>query len=77
MLASDRRTAAPIPSGPAQGSSANDPELWPAEYPPMGEDAETPWLPSDPIPNPEPEAPGLGMPDPGIYEGATDVRPVQ
>ena len=28
-------------------------------YPPQGEDAETPWLPTDPIPNPEPDAPSL------------------
>ncbi len=48
-------------------------ELWPATYPPMGEDAETPWLPTDPIPNPEPISPALGEPDPGIYEGTGDA----
>ena len=52
-------------------SDAENPELWPATYPPTGEDAETPWLPTDPIPNPEPEAPGLVVPDPGIYESSS------
>jgi hypothetical protein len=44
------------------------PEMWPSTYPPQGEDAELPWLPTDPIPNTEPEAPGLDMPDPALYK---------
>lgn len=32
-------------------------------YPPQGEDAELPWLPGEVIPDTEPEAPGLGMPE--------------
>ena len=40
-----------------------------ASYPPSPEDEILPSLPSDPIPNPEPEQPSLGEPDPGIYEG--------
>ncbi len=45
------------------------PETWPNTYPPQGEDAVTPWLPTDPIPNPEPDVPSLTEADPGIYEG--------
>ena len=41
-----------------------------AGYPPSPEDEVLPSIPSDPVPNPEPEQPSLGMPDPGIYEGA-------
>ena len=44
------------------------PEMWPATYPPQGEDAETPWLPTDPIPNPEPDSPSLEDPDPAMYK---------
>ena len=62
------------PNGTGTPDAANVPEMWPGTYPPAGEDTETPWLPTDPIPNPEPVSPGLGMPDRGIYEGtnATD-----
>ncbi len=51
-------------------ADAEPPEMWPATYPPQGEDAELPWLPTDPIPNPEPEAPGLDMPVPAMYQAA-------
>lgn len=40
-----------------------------ANYPPNPEDEILPSIPSDPVPNPEPEQPSLGMPDPGIFEG--------
>ncbi|WP_419806117.1 hypothetical protein [Terriglobus sp.] len=40
-----------------------------ASYPPYPEDEILPSIPSDPVPNPEPEQPSLGVPDPGIYEG--------
>ncbi len=40
-----------------------------AGYPPSPEDEILPSIPGDPVPNPEPEQPSLGMPDPGIYEG--------
>ncbi len=45
------------------------PEMWPANYPPAAEDTVLPWLPTDPIPDPEPVSPSLGMPDTGVYEG--------
>ena len=44
-------------------------DVVPAPYPPDETDEVLPSLPSDPIPNPEPETPSLGTPDPGIYEG--------
>ena len=50
------------------GDDAEAPEMWPATYPPQGEDAETPWLPTDPIPNPEPDSPSLEDPDPAMYK---------
>lgn len=40
-----------------------------ASYPPSPEDEILPSIPGDPVPNPEPEQPSLGMPDPGIYQG--------
>lgn len=46
-----------------------DDDLPGADYPPSPEDAIVPSLQYDPIPNPEPEQPSLGVPDPGIYEG--------
>lgn len=58
-------------SQPFHASLADtDPDdVVPAPYPPTGDDVIIPGLPSDPIPNPEPETPSLGTPDPGIYEG--------
>ena len=52
----------------------DDVEPKPVPYPLMAEDTEIPWMPTDPIPNPEPETPGLGMPDPGIYEANAPGR---
>ena len=52
----------------ASKDDAEAPELWPATYPPQGEDAILPWLPTDPIPNTEPEVPGLDMPDTSLYQ---------
>ena len=52
----------------AQTNDVEPPELWPATYPPQGEDAETPWLPTDPIPNTEPDVPSLESPDPAMYK---------
>lgn len=50
-------------------TAADADDLWPGTYAPTGEDAEMPWLPTDPLPNPEPEAGGLNMPEPGIDVG--------
>ena len=51
---------------PESPYTAEDPEPWPTTYPPQGVDTILPWLPADPMPNPEPEAQGLTMPDPGV-----------
>ena len=60
--------ASNVSDGGAYADGVEPPEMWPeTTYPPQGEDAEIPWLPTDPIPNPEPEAPSLPEPDPGVY----------
>lgn len=53
----------------SSGPGSIDDAIPGATYPPSSDDVILPSLPSDPVPNPEPEQPSLGMPDPGIYEG--------
>lgn len=70
MIFDNRPLSSDFPTTSLPGS---DTDIVPAPYPPSSDDEVLPGVPSDPIPNPEPEAPGLGIPDPGIYEGTLNT----
>lgn len=61
----------PYPTG-TQGD-----EIVPEPYPPSSDDEIMPSIPGDPLPNPEPEQPSLGIPDPGIYEGTGGTASIE
>ena len=61
---------------PDADPGTTDDGLSPA-YPPYPDDEILPSIPGDPIPNPEPEQPSLGIPDTGIYEGTGGTASVE
>jgi hypothetical protein len=62
---------------PDDDPQTGDGDLAPLSYPAFPEDEILPTLPGDPIPNPEPEQPSLGVPDPGIYQGTGGTASVK
>ena len=59
--------AGTTPGGETGSRPQSYPPTMPADYPLFDDDVVLPGVPTDPIPNPEPEIPSLPDPDPEIY----------